>query len=169
MVEIKAFNAVCANVANEDEVLTLGVGDDAHDPQHFFIIGRFDEDELAIDECIGFQSDDTAYELAAAIEAVTLSVDTLTIRLNEAAAQQAGYREYCAKISAVQNSGELQAASQGSAYALILIHPVAHRDAFRLDHADVVIAGVWQMGHQPRKFRGVFDISGGDHPHRLAV
>ncbi len=76
----------------------------------FFIIGRFDEDDLAIDECIGFQSDDTAYELAAAIEAVTLSVDTLTIRLNEAAAQQAGYREYCAKISAVQNSGELQAA-----------------------------------------------------------
>lgn len=110
MIGIKTFNAVCANVADEDEVLTLGVGDDAHDPDHFFIIGRFDEDDLAIDECIGFQSDDTAYELAAAIEAVTLSVDTLTIRLNEAAAQQAGYREYCAKISAVQNSGELQAA-----------------------------------------------------------
>lgn len=36
MVEIKAFDAVCANVADEDEVLTLGVGDDAHDPDHFF-------------------------------------------------------------------------------------------------------------------------------------
>lgn len=106
----KTFTAVCVKRLNEDEVLTLGVGDDAHDPQHFFIIGRFDEDDLAIDECIGFQSDNTAYELAAAIEAVTLSVDTLTIRLNEAAAHQAGYREYCAKISAVQNSGELKTA-----------------------------------------------------------
>ena len=106
----KTFTAVCVKRLNEDEVLTLGVGDDEHDPQHFFIIGRFDEDDLAIDECIGFQSDDTAYELAAAIEAVTLSVDTLTIRLNEAAAHQAGYREYCAKISAVQNSGELKTA-----------------------------------------------------------
>ncbi len=36
MIGIKTFNAVCANVANEDEVLTLGVGDDAHDPDHFF-------------------------------------------------------------------------------------------------------------------------------------
>ena len=107
MVEIKELKASCINCYEEDDVLTIGVGDDANDPKNFIIIGRFDEDELPVNECIGFQSDATEYEIADAIQSVQLDTDKLVIVLNDAAANKVGVREYHAVISKIKDAALL--------------------------------------------------------------
>lgn len=99
MSKIKKFNAVCVNCYEEDDVLIIGVGDDTHDPKNFVIIGRFDEDETPVNQCIGFQSDTTDYEIADAIKSVHLSVKELVIVLNDDAAKEVGIKEYHVTIS----------------------------------------------------------------------
>lgn len=103
MSKMKKFNAICVNCYEEDDVLTIGLGDDTHDPQNFVIIGRFDEDETPVNECIGFQSDTTEYEIADAIQSVHLSAEELVIVLNDTAAKEAGIREYHVTISATKD------------------------------------------------------------------
>ncbi len=94
MIKIRQFNAVCVNCYEEDDVLTIGIGDDAHAPKNFIIIGRLDEDELPVNKCIGFQSDTTEYEIADAIQSVKLGADKLAIVLNNDAAIEADVKEY---------------------------------------------------------------------------
>lgn len=104
MNKIKEFTAVCVNCYEEDDVLTIGVGDDAHDPINFIIIGRFDEDELPVNECIGFQSEATEYEIANAIQSIQIRNNELVIVLNDDTANKAGVREYHADISTVKDT-----------------------------------------------------------------
>ncbi|NUL38303.1 Imm10 family immunity protein [Kosakonia sacchari] len=94
MSKIREFIAVCVNCYKEDDVLTIGIGDDAHDPKNFIIIGRFDEEDLPVNECIGFQSDTTEYEISDAIQSVKLGADKLAIVLNNDAAIKADTKEY---------------------------------------------------------------------------
>lgn len=104
MNKIKKFTAVCVNCYEEDDVLTIGVGDDDHDPKNFVIIGRFDEDELPVNECIGFQSEATEHEIADAIQSIQLRTNELVIVLNDNTANKVGVREYHAVISTMKDT-----------------------------------------------------------------
>ncbi len=90
----KKIEAVCVNCIDEDDVLTLAVGDDKSDPKNFLIIGRFDEDSLSVDECIGFQNESTKYEIASAIEYVELNDVELVITVNDKASSEAGAKNF---------------------------------------------------------------------------
>ena len=102
MRNVKNFAATCINCTEEDDVLTIGVGDDDYDPKNFIIIGRFDEDELPVNECIGFQSESTEYELTDSIRSVLLTDDKLVIVLNDDAAKKIGISEYHVIIPAAK-------------------------------------------------------------------
>ncbi|WP_375602711.1 Imm10 family immunity protein [Enterobacter hormaechei] len=107
MRNVKKFAATCINCTEEDDVLTIGVGDDDYDPKNFIIIGRFDEDELPVNECIGFQSESTEYELTDSIRSVQLTDDKLVIVLNDDAAKKIGISEYHVDITAAKDSNSL--------------------------------------------------------------
>ncbi|MEG6292895.1 hypothetical protein [Enterobacter bugandensis] len=104
---VKNLVATCINCVEENNVLSIGIGDDTHDPKNFIIIGRFDEDELSVNECIGFQSESTEYELTDAIRSVQLTEDKLVIVLNEDALKIIGIREYHVVIPAAKDSKSL--------------------------------------------------------------
>ena len=104
---IKNLVATCIKCAEENDVLTIGIGDDSHDPKKFIIIGRFDEDELSVNECIGFQSESTEYELTDSIRSVQLTDDKLVIVLNDDAAKKIGISEYHVVIPAAKDSKSL--------------------------------------------------------------
>ncbi|MGE9553171.1 hypothetical protein ACQPT2_18665 [Erwinia amylovora] len=104
----KKFVGTCVSCTDEDDVLTIGVGDDDSDPENFFIIGRFDEDDLSVDECIGFQSDATEYEIAGAVASVTLDKNVITVSLHQHAADKTGISQYSADISSTENLTELK-------------------------------------------------------------
>ncbi|MGF3808547.1 hypothetical protein L6Y89_05505 [Enterobacter mori] len=107
MRNVKNFAATCINCTEEDDVLTIGVGDDDYDPKNFIIIGRFDEDELPVNECIGFQSESTEYELTDSIRSVLLTDDKLVIVLNDDAAKKIGISEYHVVIPAAKDPKSL--------------------------------------------------------------
>ena len=107
MRNVKNFAATCINCTEVDDVLTIGVGDDDYDPKNFIIIGRFDEDELPVNECIGFQSESTEYELTDSIRSVQLTDDKLVIVLNDDAAKKMGISEYHVVIPAAKDSKSL--------------------------------------------------------------
>ncbi|MCU5775254.1 Imm10 family immunity protein [Erwiniaceae bacterium BAC15a-03b] len=94
MSNTKKFTAKCVNCTNEDDVLTIGVGDDDQDPKNFFMIGRFDEDDLSVDECIGFQTEATNFEVAGSIESVVLTADKLSVTINSKGEAEAGNKEF---------------------------------------------------------------------------
>lgn len=96
----KKFNAVCIEGIDEDDVLTLAVGDDKHNPKNFVIISKFEEENLSADECIGFQSESTPYEIPSAIENIECSSSELVIALTDEAEKIAGFK----KIQALLNS-----------------------------------------------------------------
>ncbi|MDO2401953.1 hypothetical protein Q2380_22530 [Enterobacter hormaechei] len=91
----------------KNDVFTIGIGDDNHDPKNFIIIGRYDEDELPVNECIGFQSDSSGYELTDSIRSVQLTEDKLVIVLNENAVKMIGIKEYHVVIPAAKDSKSL--------------------------------------------------------------
>ena len=107
MRNVKSLIAACINCYEENDVFTIGVGDDSHDPKNFIIIGRFDEDELPVHECIGFQSESTEYELTDSIRSVQLTDDKLVIVLNDDAAKKIGISEYHVVIPAAKDSKSL--------------------------------------------------------------
>ncbi|MGN7911126.1 hypothetical protein [Enterobacter sp. 22466] len=107
MSNVKNFIAACINCYEENDVFTIGIGDDSHDPKNFIIIGRFDEDELPVNECIGFQSESTEYELTDSIRSVQLTDDKLVIVLNDDAAKKIGISEYHVAIPAAKDSKSL--------------------------------------------------------------
>jgi len=107
MSNVKNLIAAYINCFEENDVLTIGIGDDTHDPKNFIIIGRFDEDELPINDCIGFQSESTEYELTDSIRSVQLTEDKLVIVLNEDAVKMIDIREYQVVIPAAKDSKSL--------------------------------------------------------------
>ncbi|HID3221815.1 TPA: hypothetical protein ACXGFD_002891 [Enterobacter cloacae] len=107
MSNVKSLIAACINCYEENDVLIIGIGDDTHDPKNFIIIGRFDEDELPVNECIGFHSESTEYELTDSIRSVQLTEDKLVIVLNEDAVKMIDIREYQVVIPAAKDSKSL--------------------------------------------------------------
>ncbi|RHI04029.1 hypothetical protein DW184_09975 [Enterobacter cloacae] len=108
MSNVNNFSAMCINYYEEDDVFTIGIGDDSHDPKNFIIIGRFDEDELPVNECIGFQSESTEHELRDSIRSVLFTEDKLVIALNVDAVKMIGIREYHVDIPAAKDSKYLE-------------------------------------------------------------
>lgn len=96
----KKINAVCIECIDEDDVLTLAVGDDKHNPKNFVIISKFEEENLSADECIGFQSESTPCEIPSAIENIECSGSELVIVLTDEAAKITGFKN----IQALLNS-----------------------------------------------------------------
>lgn len=113
-----------ASCLDEDDVLTVAVGDDPYAPESYFIIARLDEDDRCVDQCIGFQNEVTEYELAAAIQAVQLDSGSLSITLNEEASRRAGARRFRAELAPStelpQLRAHLQAIFSGSMVTLTL-------------------------------------------------
>ncbi|EOZ4640799.1 hypothetical protein ACQRKX_003786 [Enterobacter cloacae] len=107
MSNVKNLIAACINCYEENDVFTIGIRDDNHDPKNFIIIGRFDEDELPVNECIGFQSESMEYELTDSIRSVQLTDDKLVIVLNDDAAKKIGISEYHVAIPAAKDSKSL--------------------------------------------------------------
>lgn len=108
MSNVKNLIAAYINCFEENDVLTIGIGDDTHDPKNFIIIGRFDEDELHINDCIGFQSESTEYELTDSIRSVQLTDGKLVIVLNDDAAKKIGISEYRVVIPAAKDFKSLE-------------------------------------------------------------
>lgn len=108
MSNVKNLIAAYINCFEENDVLTIGIGDDTHDPKNFIIIGRFDEDELLINDCIGFQSESTEYELTDSIRSVQLTDGKLVIVLNDDAAKKIGISEYRVVIPAAKDCKSLE-------------------------------------------------------------
>lgn len=108
MSNVKNLIAAYINCFEENDVLTIGIGDDTHDPKNFIIIGRFDEDELPINDCIGFQSESTEYELTDSIRSVQLTDGKLVIVLNDDAAKKIGISEYRVVIRAAKDFKSLE-------------------------------------------------------------
>ncbi|BFT80265.1 hypothetical protein [Enterobacter pseudoroggenkampii] len=108
MSNVKNLIAAYINCFEENDVLTIGIGDDTHDPKNFIIIGRFDEDELPINDCIGFQSESTEYELTDSICSVQLTDGKLVIVLNDDAAKKIGISEYRVVIPAAKDFKSLE-------------------------------------------------------------
>ncbi|KLG16248.1 hypothetical protein YA52_17610 [Enterobacter roggenkampii] len=107
MSNVKNLIAACINCYKENDVFTIGIGDDNHGPKNFIIIGRFDENELPVNECIGFQSESTEYELTDSIRSVQLTEDKLVIVLNEDAVKMIGITEYHVVIPTAEDSKSL--------------------------------------------------------------
>ncbi|EOI3548988.1 hypothetical protein ACMSZT_003842 [Cronobacter dublinensis] len=108
MSSTKKIDAICVNCSDEDDVLTLAVGDDNSDPKNFFIIGRFDEDNLSVDECIGFQNESTQYEIPSAIEYVELNDKELVITVNDMASNEAGAKSFHAIFNAAIDKAKIK-------------------------------------------------------------
>ncbi len=108
MSNVKNLIAAYINCFEENDVLTIGIGDDTHEPKNFIIIGRFDEDELPINDCIGFQSESTEYELTDSIRSVQLTDGKLVIVLNDDAAKKIGISEYRVVIPAAKDFKSLE-------------------------------------------------------------
>ena len=108
MSNVKNLIAAYINCFEENDVLTIGIGDDTHDPKNFIIIGRFDEDELSINDWIGFQSESTEYELTDSIRSVQLTDGKLVIVLNDDAAKKIGISEYRVVIPAAKDFKSLE-------------------------------------------------------------
>lgn len=102
------FKAECISCTDENDVLTIGVADDKYEPKKFFIIGRFDEDDLSVDECIGFQTESTEYELPASIESVTLSDEHFTVCIKDEMTDKAGAKIFKAILSTDLDREELE-------------------------------------------------------------
>ncbi|MDZ5604018.1 hypothetical protein SJI00_14665 [Pseudomonas sp. RP23018S] len=83
----------------EDEVLILALTDDAMEPEHFIIIARLDEDtNAAVDEGIGLQTQDAAYEMAQAISSVTFDGNRFEIGLRDAVVEHFGTSVIAAEL-----------------------------------------------------------------------
>lgn len=108
MEQIKKFTATCVYSDEEDGVLRVAISDDGADPDNYFIISRLDEDDLAVDRCIGFQSESSEYELAAAIDALRLTASDLSVTLADSAAHQLGITHYHALLSGHHDLTRLQ-------------------------------------------------------------
>ncbi|MCX4181023.1 hypothetical protein [Enterobacter sp. HSTU-ASh6] len=107
MSNVKNLIAACINCYEENDVFTIGIGDDIHDPINFIIIGRFDEDELPVNESIGFQSESMEYELTDSIRSVQLTEEKLVIVPNDDVAKKIGIREYHVVIPTAKDSNTL--------------------------------------------------------------
>ncbi|HDS1744170.1 MULTISPECIES: hypothetical protein [Pseudomonas] len=74
------FIASTIECYEEDGVVTIALGDDPIDPNGYIVITRLDdEDNIYIDEGIGFQTAQSSHEVANSIDEVILHSDGLEV------------------------------------------------------------------------------------------
>lgn len=92
------FEALVLVCYEEDDALTVALGDNEQSPVNYLIITRLDdEDNDSIDEGIGLQTSQSAYEASAAIEKVILHSDRLDVVITPASHEHFG----CSKLEGV--------------------------------------------------------------------
>lgn len=81
-VDMYIFDATDIKSCEEDDVLIVALCDDAVDPQAFIIITRLDEEDNAtVEEGVGLQTAETAYEVTNAIQSVSVSENRLEVEI----------------------------------------------------------------------------------------
>ena len=92
------FEALVLVCYEEDDALTVALGDNEQSPVNYLIITRLnDEDNDSIDEGIGLQTSQSAYEASAAIEKVILHSDRLDVVITPDSHEHFG----CSKLEGV--------------------------------------------------------------------
>ncbi|MBD8572372.1 hypothetical protein IFT86_25460 [Pseudomonas syringae] len=77
---MKSFFATAVKCYEEDGVSIVALGDDLTDPANFIIITRLDdEDNITLDDGVGFQTEQAEYEMPNAIKKVILRAESLEI------------------------------------------------------------------------------------------
>lgn len=103
---MKKFFASAIKCYEDDEVLTVALGDDAEDPMTFLVITRLDdEDNASVEDGIGLLTEHAEYEMSGAISEVILGLNSLEVVV------KAEFRDFfgCSSIVAefLPQSGEL--------------------------------------------------------------
>lgn len=78
--EIRFFASVI-NCYTENEVITIGIGNDPISPDRYFILSRFDDSE--IDDSIGIQTHTSEIEVINAIDNIVLKQNSLKIDIKK--------------------------------------------------------------------------------------
>lgn len=92
------FEALVLVCYEEDDALTVALGDNEQSPVNYLIMTRLDdEDNDSIDEGIGLQTSQSAYEASAAIEKVILHSDRLDVVITPDSHEHFG----CSKLEGV--------------------------------------------------------------------
>jgi|GEM_PF-4773168 len=76
------FTASTVSCYTENDVLTIGVGDDPVSPKNYIIISRLD-DGGSVDDSIGIQTHLSEAEVSDAIKEIYLSLDKLIIKIED--------------------------------------------------------------------------------------
>lgn len=77
---MKKFAAAAIKCYEEDEVLTVALGDDFKNPSNFLVITRLDdEDNASVDDGIGLLTEYANYEMSGAISEVVLGLNSLEV------------------------------------------------------------------------------------------
>jgi hypothetical protein len=87
------FPSSTVRAYTEDEVSVVGFGDHDESPENYIIVSRYDEpgaEDMPRDAMIGIQTSESAYEVAAAISAITLSRHSIEIVVNDKNIQDVG-------------------------------------------------------------------------------
>ncbi|MEB7586133.1 hypothetical protein NGC36_12715 [Serratia rubidaea] len=92
------FEALVLVCYEEDDALTVALGDNEQSPVNYLIITRLDDkDNDSIDGGIGLQTSQSAYEASAAIEKVILYSDRLDVVITPDSHEHFG----CSKLEGV--------------------------------------------------------------------
>ncbi len=83
MTEEITFTATEVNCYVEDDVIIIGIGDDAISPDHFIILSRFDEEDEDIDNSIGLMTHLSDIEAINTLEKITLDRKNIILALKD--------------------------------------------------------------------------------------
>ena len=102
------FNVSALECYEENDVLTVALGDDTKSPENYLIITRLDDDDNdSIDEGIGLQTSQSAYEQSAAIEKVILQSGSLEVVITPDSYQHFGCSSLVGEFSdTLRNNSE---------------------------------------------------------------
>lgn len=75
------FTATEVNCYVEDDVTSIGIGDDAVSPDHFIILSRFDEEDEDVDNTIGLMTHLSDIEAINTIKKIILVREKMVISL----------------------------------------------------------------------------------------
>ena len=105
------FTGTTVHCYTENDVRTIGIGDDDFSPTNFVIISRLDEDEdedlhHPVDKNIGIQTNFSNFESEAAITAISLKENKLLITIKPEKIRELGAGQIC--ISLNVNSAALR-------------------------------------------------------------
>ncbi|MBC2214027.1 hypothetical protein HCA87_00455 [Listeria welshimeri] len=84
------FDATIINCYTENDVVTIGIGDDEIAPNNYIIISRLDEDGVDTNDSIGFQTSESSREYSNAINLVKVKKHLIEVRITEDKVKEIG-------------------------------------------------------------------------------